>query len=352
MIKKTGRADLYLENVEKNIFFKHGEVIFATSNREEDTLGKFLVRCGKITRTQYEESQLHLKPGQKHGKTLVKLGLISPKDLWWGVKHQILEIIYDLFTWKSGKFLFFETPVEAFQQRIFINTSTLNIILEGVRRLDEWQRIQEKIPSRTMVFKKMPIGEAHVQSLDLSDSEQRLLGLVDGVRTVERLMEELGLPEFETQRALLTLIVAQLVVPSSPQEKTGTELDDRPHLKRIAERYNVLFERIFQDLKASMGALEAQHSMNNILKENPVSMELFEEISFNPKGTFDENTLIANVSELPVEERRQVLDDTLNTLLSFFLFEVAQHLVTDAKNRLYADISRAQQDWGEDTLPY
>jgi len=344
MIKKTGRADFYREQTQKSIYWKRGEVVFATSASEEDSLGKFLLRNARISRQQYEESQRQLRPGQKHGKILVKLGYISPKDLWWGVQGQILDIIYSLFTWKTGKFLFFEAPEEAFHQRIYTTTSTLNIIMEGVRRLDEWQRIKEKIPTPDMIFAIFPVEKNYLDGLSLDPNERRVLDHIDGKTSVAELMRTLNLPEFDTHRALLTLIFAQIIAPASGREAPAAEVDDQPHLLRIAQRYDALFRRIFEDLQQAVGSLEAQQIMNRILRENPVSQELFEGASFNVQGGFDANALIANISELPVDERRQVLDDTLNTLLSFFLFEVSQHMSAEAKTRLFADISSAQSE--------
>ncbi len=344
MIKKTGRADLYREETQKSIYWKRGEVVFATSTSEEDSLGKFLLRNARITRQQYDESQRQLKPGQKHGKILVKLGFISPKDLWWGVQGQILDIIYSLFTWKTGKFLFFEAPEEAFHQRIYLATSTLNIIMEGVRRLDEWQRIKEKIPTSDMIFTPFPVEKGYLEGLNLDATERRVLDHIDGKTSVAELMRTLNLPEFDSHRALLTLIFAQVIAPAAGREAPVAEVDDQPHLLRIAQKYEALFRRIFEDLQAAFGPMEAQHTMNKILKENPVSQELFEGATFNSRGGFDPNALIANISELPVEERRQVLDDALNTLLSFFLFEASPHMSAEAKSRLFADISSAQSE--------
>ena len=48
-------------------------------------------------------------PQMRHGKLLVQMGALSPKDLWWGVKNQVLEIIYSLFSWEQGSFAFYES---------------------------------------------------------------------------------------------------------------------------------------------------------------------------------------------------------------------------------------------------
>jgi hypothetical protein len=114
-------------------------------------LGQFLLRNGKITAEQYEESRRRVTPQLRHGKLLVQMGAISPKDLWWGVKNQVLEIIYSLFGWKDGEFAFYDSTEDLAQERIVIQLNTSSVIMEGIRRLDEAARIREKIPNLDVV---------------------------------------------------------------------------------------------------------------------------------------------------------------------------------------------------------
>jgi len=101
MIRATGRLVVRHDELERSMHWREGEVIFATSTSFEHTLGQFLLRNGKINREQFEESRRRVTPQMRHGKVLVQMGAISPKDLWWSVKNQVLEIIYSLFTWNE-----------------------------------------------------------------------------------------------------------------------------------------------------------------------------------------------------------------------------------------------------------
>src|SRR5881275_1273604 len=94
MIRGSGKLVVRNQHLERTIHWKDGEIVFATSNSPEHSLGQFLLRNGKITQAQYDESKRRVTPSMRHGKVLVQMGAISPKDLWWGVKNQVLEIIY------------------------------------------------------------------------------------------------------------------------------------------------------------------------------------------------------------------------------------------------------------------
>src|SRR5436305_15173211 len=152
MIRGTGKLLLVHEPMERSIYWKDGEIVFASSNSPEHSLGMFLLRNGKITQQQYDESKRRVTAATRHGKPLVQMGAISPKDLWWGVKNQALEIIYSLFGWKGGKFSLWDSAEELNTERIVLSISTSSVIMEGIRRLDESARIRERITGLDMVF--------------------------------------------------------------------------------------------------------------------------------------------------------------------------------------------------------
>src|ERR1700694_1569381 len=120
MVRGTGKLVIRNEKLDRTMVWKDGEIVFAQSNSPEHSLGLFLLRNGKITEEQYQESRQKITPTMRHGKVLVQMGAISPKDLWWGVKNQALEIIYSLFDWKDGTFAFFESKEELSSERIVL----------------------------------------------------------------------------------------------------------------------------------------------------------------------------------------------------------------------------------------
>ncbi len=54
--EKTGILEMKSGPVLKKIYIKNGDMIFATSNQEEDRLGEVLVKAGKLTLEQYYQS--------------------------------------------------------------------------------------------------------------------------------------------------------------------------------------------------------------------------------------------------------------------------------------------------------
>ena len=156
MIRGTGKLTMKQDEMERTLIWKEGEIVFAQSNSPEHSLGQFLLRNGKITQAQYEESRTKITPQMRHGKVLVQMGVLSPKDLWWGVKNQALEIIYSLFDWQTGRFLFYESVEDVSSEKIVLQLNASTVIMEGVRRIDESARIREKITVSNRSSRKSP----------------------------------------------------------------------------------------------------------------------------------------------------------------------------------------------------
>ncbi|HEV7237748.1 MAG TPA: DUF4388 domain-containing protein, partial [Thermoanaerobaculia bacterium] len=341
LIRESGKLVLTRAHLERTIHWKDGEIIFASSSSPEHSLGQFLLRNGKITIDQYEESRRRVTPLLRHGKILVQMGAISPKDLWWGVKNQVLEIIYSLFGWKDGEFAFYDSTEDLAQERIVIQINTPSAIMEGIRRLDEAARIREKIPNLDVVFARLPGVTPDFHDLDLSEAEIAIYNNIDGRQNVRELTGRSDLTEFEVTRILFQLLMARLIEPVT-EEKTFRavflDVEDSPELLKVISTYNDMFGRLFEALEKSVGEEQAREIFMTIL-QNAETDELWAGVFFDQYGRFDENMLIANISELPFEKRKAVLDEGLNTLLSVQLFEVSQHLDSAGKVDVFRFIS-------------
>jgi hypothetical protein len=342
MIRGSGKLVLQHDgDLERTIHWKDGEIIFAHSNSPEHSLGQFLLRNGKITQEQYEESKRRVTLQMRHGKVLVQMGAISPKDLWWGVKHQALEIIYSLFVWKNGSFAFLDSADELTHERIVLSINTSAVIMEGIRRLDESARIREKITGLEMVFAKVPGTVPDFGDLDLSATEIEVYNNIDGKLTIRELIGKSDLTEFEVMRIMFQLVSARMIEVATDEKgfrPVFLDVEDSPELLKVISTYNDMFGRLYDALQRAV-AEEAAREIFMTALQAAESDDLWSGVFFDQYGRFDENMLIANISELPFERRKAVLDEGLNTLLSVQLFEVSQHLDSAGKVDVFRFIS-------------
>lgn len=341
MIRANGKLLLRQGRLERTLHWKEGEIVFASSNSPDQSLGQFLLRNGKITAEQFEESTHRVSPNVRHGKALVQMGAISPNDLWWGLKNQALEIIYSLFAWNDGSFNFVEAVEELLNERISLSINTSSAIMEGIRRLDETGRIQEKITSLEMVFTKIAGAVPDFGELEMSEDETAVYNNIDGQLTVRDLIAKSELTDFEVMRILFQLVTARLIEVAPDETESRPmflDVEDSPELLKIISSYNDMFGRLHESLVGSVGEDHARDLFTGAL-ESAADEDLWHGVFFDQYGRFDENMLIANISELSFEQRKSALEEGLNALLSIQLFEVSQHLDAEGKLDVFQFIS-------------
>lgn len=204
LAKKTGCLTCSSRTLIKKVFWEEGEVVFARSNLRDDSLGNFLVDHGIITAKQKEASFRQIQAGERHGKVLVRLGHITPEQLLWAVRNQVQEIVYGLFLWETGRFQFDEGPLEI-REKVTLSASTTRVVMEGIRRMDEWKRIQETIPDLQAAPRRT---EKDPGEEDLPAEDRKLLALANGSRSFDAIRGEAGIGSFEALCALQRLLAA------------------------------------------------------------------------------------------------------------------------------------------------
>jgi tetratricopeptide (TPR) repeat protein len=194
------------------VYFKKGRVVYASVLNRPDRLGEILVKNGVIHPEDLSKAIQHQEQeGQKKlGEILLGFGMISSEDLQKWVTVQVEEAVYHLFSWNQGTFQFNPGELPDESQVLLVTLNADGLLLEGARRVDEWSQIEKEVYSLDLVFK---VGRDPLESgeVELSGNQKRLLPLLNGRRTVRELVEESGLVEFETGKALFELAQAGFV---------------------------------------------------------------------------------------------------------------------------------------------
>jgi tetratricopeptide (TPR) repeat protein len=221
---------------EKKIFFAEGEITLLSSSRRQ-RLGELLVSEDKITDEDLELALKLQKQSRKRlGEILVEEGFCEEEDIDRLVRHQIQEEIYDLFLWRKAEFEFIadQMPEDMAREspqltRLAFNTNSL--IMEALRRLDEWSLIRDIVPSTKEVF--ILTNEVDLERVDVPN-RIRADGpkFVDGKTTVEGLAEKFYISEFELCKHL-----AEMVQAGAARALTQEELADRAEERYAVQDY-------------------------------------------------------------------------------------------------------------------
>ena len=80
-----------------------------------------------VTADQLKRAEPTVSSQDRLGKSLVRMGLLTPNSLWQNVRGQLTEIIYSLFHWDKGTFDFREGDPPA--EKIALDTSVMSLII-------------------------------------------------------------------------------------------------------------------------------------------------------------------------------------------------------------------------------
>jgi tetratricopeptide (TPR) repeat protein len=133
------------------------------------------------------------------------------------------------------------------------------LLMEGARRIDEWSRIENRIPHVGVVPSLAPPPDGGGGELDLLPPEWEVLALIDGERSVRGLATELGRSDFDVAKTLFGLESAGVIVLVDP----GSAKRGRPSATSDLAELVAKAERALQakDLDAARAAAEQAGSM-------------------------------------------------------------------------------------------
>jgi uncharacterized protein DUF4388/tetratricopeptide repeat protein len=227
--RKTGalRVTSELRHNQGTIYFEDGVVIYAEIRSNPHPLGGLLLRTGKITEADLERARdMQERQGDKRrlGEILVSLGAITEREVERQVRFQIEEVVFEVMSWNEGYFSFNEGPVTGVPTEIAVRIPVEALLMEGARRIDEWSRIESRIPHLGVVPALAPPPEDGGAGLDLLPPEWEVLALIDGQRDVRALATELARSDFDVAKTLFGLESSGVVVLLDP----GTTGRGRP----------------------------------------------------------------------------------------------------------------------------
>ena len=129
------------------------------------------------------------------------------------------DAVYRLLTWNDGEF---EVQFRSVRRKDVISASSQGLLMEGMRRLDEWGRHLEQLPSLDSAF-EVDAAELSDRLPELPDSLNSILKLFDGRRTLMQIIDASDFGDLECLEVISKLYFEGLIVdrgdrPALPDE--------------------------------------------------------------------------------------------------------------------------------------
>lgn len=169
----------------------------------------------------------------------IDAGQQTPRELERKVRQQIEATVFELISWREGFFSFEERSIAEISRDAHVAVTTESLLMEGARRIDEWSRIADKVPSLAVVPVLAPLVDEHESRLDLLPNEWEVLTMIDGERDLRAISTALGRADFEVAKVAYGLVTTGVIEIHRPKRvskslvsaATDAAADARSHLE-------------------------------------------------------------------------------------------------------------------------
>lgn len=200
---KSGTLQVERDKVAKWIQMSHGRVVGCSSDDPPHRLGQYLISRGKLTPEQLREALITQEQSHQHlGRILVEMGLLTSDDLAAHLVSKAEETIYSLFDWEDAVFRFDE-GLDTRENSFPVDLQVQDILLRGVKRVDEMQRIRQVFHDRGMVLRyteKPPPAEIFSNKM-----ARTLYATIDGDRSIAEVLLHVHGSEYVVYKFLFEL---------------------------------------------------------------------------------------------------------------------------------------------------
>lgn len=202
----TGSLKLERAPLQKAVYFRDGQILFAASNDPKDQLASILVEEGKLGPDQMQVAQARVSPGNPLAKVLTELGYISQRELAEAARIKVEKILTDLYTWKEGTYQFATKSLP--KGAIDLELSTARLLFASIRRVQDREWVLRQLGSLETILTPTESLSQFLSDAAPEPLAAEVLRLADGVKSVKQIGAVSGLGEFEVCKVLAAAAVA------------------------------------------------------------------------------------------------------------------------------------------------
>jgi hypothetical protein len=222
LARKTGSLTLEGPNKRAQVCFKDGRLVYASLNGQGNGLIGMLEKSGKISREQSRVIQARSTTADEKevGLLLINAGYVTQDDIVRSVRSHTLDVVYLLFTWSDGSFLFEPNRLPS-EGAITVPIRLENVIMEGTRRVKEYETLQREVPDLDMALKFAERPDARIKGINLTVEEWRIISFINPRNTIRQIAKANSLSDFKIRRIVYGLLSAglvELVIPEVPKK--------------------------------------------------------------------------------------------------------------------------------------
>lgn len=207
----SGRLTVFFPGMFGEIYIENGQLVFAICNNKwskqpflTDILRKQKVL--EIDDTSISEVVVAARERQMPiGRMLVEKELITEAQLMEALQIHAQGAVSAILEAKEGNFYLERDPLPFHLRDITTRVPLINVLMEGLRHMDERRLAATEFQDETMVLVRLISNEDAFDTINLKRQELEIFALIDGKKTLAEIIAESHLDLLETKRICYAL---------------------------------------------------------------------------------------------------------------------------------------------------
>lgn len=296
--------------------FKNGEICISSErSNDQDWMTRLKEKAALKTKLPQKIKNL---------PELLETAASSPEEAWINLNSLAISETYPLFNLAKASYVFHSEHCWE-EHEILFYIPTLDLILEGIRRMTDTTLFEAHLPAADKTIK--PLLPEYLKEVSLNAPEIYLYHVVKKLYVVEDIYSYSRLGKTETQRALYAFLALGLVgLPRTSIPKTQNADISQAEIYHLMEEFNHLFAFIYKYISKEIGPA-SMNVLEKCLDDTKNSLSsLFQNLRFDLNGRIEISSIPITSATAQGRRLQQVLLQDLNEILAAEILAVKRLL--------------------------
>jgi hypothetical protein len=228
LARKTGTLIIDQSGNLISLYFLEGKFSYAQDGNEHVSLAYILHKTHKLSVQQFRliKERASGMEDKELGLLLINGNYLNQREIISSLQSYYISILQDLFDRSEGSFTF-KNQIKPPNGRIIVRINLENIIIEGTRRMREFEHLLDEIPTLEMALKFTDRPDANIRNVNLSVNEWRVVSYINPKNTMRQIANTIHMSEIEMRRIVYGLLQAGLLEITRPEG--GFFRDNKQH---------------------------------------------------------------------------------------------------------------------------
>ena len=210
-----------------SIFFKDGLIVSTRDRRARarDPLKDYLLRYGFIGRDEMNNlQQIQARSGMDLTDILIQEKYFSEDELSTIFNEQTYETVQEVLSWPKSYYKFVTGSSVLAGVQTFSALKVEGLLMESMRRIDEFPEMQRIFPSEEMVVRRLPAPQN--RSSRIEKNEEIIYNMLSEETSISDLVAHARMARFNTYEALKSLLEKELLEITKDTSPIAEEVEE------------------------------------------------------------------------------------------------------------------------------